>query len=661
MNIPLRQLSLRVRAGHRLALSVVFLASLTIGVAPAGAVIVGSYGIQQRTQPTVLASPLQYHGGRVLHSTDTYAIYWDPEGAYRGDWAQLIDRYLHDVGVDSKGLSNVFAVDTQYADGSGNAKYQNTFRGAFTDTDPYPTVANGGKCTEPAVFACLTDRQIQAELQRYISSVNPPLPGATGTPVYYILTPPGVTVCTDQGGNGNCSNSTAVGSNPPNGICGYHSAITSVYSNVVYAVQPWTAGSSGEIIESSNPVKTNKPTSDVLACQDDGQLQEPNQLPGLNPFGNYAEGLADVIINDLSIEQSNIVADPYPAVGEAAWYQTGSNAEEGDVCRYDFGPQPPPPTPPTTTNADSQSNQTINGSSYYLQYEFDSAAETVIWPGIPCLGGVNLEPHFTAPNPVNAGDYVTFNGSESDVDINAKGTPANHLSSPVYAWNFGDPYVPAAQNVAVGASQLHAYTYRGTYTVTLTVTDGGQNTRSYSQAITVEGPPPPSSEPSKEGTPGVATPASPSTPGSTGSAQPGATTPGTTAPASAPKPLAAATVASTSLAKVLRNGLVIRYSVNEQVTGRFEVLLDAGIARRLGIHGPRAAGLPASSPTSIVIAKAILVTTKGGRNTVKILFGKHTAAQLHKLRKVSLTLRMIVRNASSRNPTTVLSKVTLHG
>jgi hypothetical protein len=106
---------------------------------------------------------------------------------------------------------------------------------------------------------------------------------------------------------------------------------------------------------------------------------------------------------------------------------------------------------------------------------------------------------------------------------------------------------------------------------------------------------------------------------------------------------------------------VVHYSVNEQVAGHFEVLLSRTLARSLGISGTLATGLPAGSPAEIVIAKAILVTTKGGRNTVDIQFSKRTAARLGRLHKVTLMLRLIVRNAASHDPatTTVLSPITL--
>jgi hypothetical protein len=127
--------------------------------------------------------------------------------------------------------------------------------------------------------------------------------------------------------------------------------------------------------------------------------------------------------------------------------------------------------------------------------------------------------------------------------------------------------------------------------------------------------------------------------------------------------VALATALSHSLSSTLKNGLVVRYSVNEQVAGHFEVLLSTAIAHRLGISGSPATGLPAGSPAELVIAKAILVTTKGGRNTVDIQFSKRTATRLAKLHKVTLLLRLIVRNAASHNPatTTVLTPITLAG
>jgi hypothetical protein len=166
-------------------------------------------------------------------------------------------------------------------------------------------------------------------------------------------------------------------------------------------------------------------------------------------------------------------------------------------------------------------------------------------------------------------------------------------------------------------------------------------------------PPPPAPTPAAP----AAAPAAASAAGSSGSSS--GTSPGANPPI--PGPVASAAVVSRSLPTVLKKGLVIGYSVNEQVAGQFQVLLASSIAKRIGLRGAPATDMPPGSVPSIVIGKAILVTTKGGRNTVKIQFGKKTAAKLRKLRSVPLTIRLVVRNASSKTPltTTVISTVTL--
>ncbi len=314
--------------------------------------------------------------------------------------------------------------------------------------------------------------------------------------------------------------------------------------------------------------------------------------------------------------------------------------------------------------AGTLSNQSLGGGRYYLNTAFNLAAFRLPYPAVPCMGGVNLVPEFTAPNPVNTGDVVGFDGMESNITLNANtsfvgGVPQANYAT--YAWNFGDGspevsgYAPGAPVCSApwlspcAASAFHSYQYGGTYNVTLTVTDVGGNKSSATKPITVAGPPPPSQ-------------AAAGSPASGQSTQTGAGSASSTAtPRIAPNPVATNAIVSRSLANVLRNGLVVRYSVNEQVTGRFEVLLNRTLARHLGISGTPASGLPAGSAQSLVIGKAILVTTRAGRNTVKILFSKRTAARLRGQKKVSLTLRMVVRNASFPTPVsmTLLSAVTL--
>jgi hypothetical protein len=619
-----------------LALLLATIAALCAFAAPAGAVKAGEFGVQRRGQVTINEKkPLQYHGGPVLHSSVSYAIYWDPTGSYNSEWKQLIDGYLQSVGAEKGTLGNVFALNGQYRDGSGRAANEAIFRGAYTDETPYPT---SGNCSDKptGTISCLTDAQVRAELLHVIGSGA--LPGATGTPVYYILTPPGVVVCTDGGGTGNCSDSTTT--SPTNGICGYHSAISpGGPSPTVYAVQPWVAGNAGQVINPAVSNATNSAGEDVLACQDNRELNEPNQLGSHNIFGEWTEGLAEVIINDLSIEQSNVVTDPLLN----GWYQNTSNAEQSDMCQWVFGPPPnplPKPSPEQEpAHAQMWGDEMIGLRHYYMQYAFDSVGVTA-GKGRTCWSGVALEAHYTAPNPVNAGDVVAFDATESNITLNAHTAGLGSeepFVAPVYAWDFGDGATVAGTNTA---SEFHSYQYGGIYNVALTVTDSSGNSNTFTKAITVVGPARPGS--------GASTTSGSATPGSSLTAVP------------IVKPVATTALPSRSLRKALHGGLVVRYAVNEQVAGHFEVFLGRTLARHLGITGPAAIGLPAGSAAQIVIAKAILVTTAGGRGTIKLQFSKRTAKRLARMSKVTLTMRLVVRNAAhTPASTTVLSSFTL--
>jgi hypothetical protein len=595
----------------------------------------GSFGVQPRAEAKFSFAPLQYHGGPVLTSSVTYAIYWDPVGAYRSDWLTLIDRYFHDVGADSGKLTNVFSVNTQYTGPSGTrANYQSTFRGAYSDTDKYPTSG----CTETKEATCLTDAQVRTELKAFVEANHLP----TGiNAIYFVLTPPRVNVCTDTGGKGNCSNSTSANPSEPNGFCGYHSVIEpSSPGPIVYGVQPWVAGSAGRVINQL-PLATEESSPDVLTCQNGSFLVEPNQTGSQSPYGDFETGLADVIISDLSVEQSEIAIDPLLN----GWYQKGTNAEQGDMCQRAFSPAPEElPKPPKATHALPLSDETINGNPYYLQWAFNSAGVTS-GKGLTCWQGTELRPHITSPNPVNVGDVVGFDANETSFTLDANTSnlgafPSEEpFTAPLYNWEFGD----GATMFGTNASVFHSYQYGGTYNVTLTVTDSGGNTGSVVRPVTVVGPLAPSTGGSGQG--GAST-------SSSGGATGGGKTP--------PRPVAAAAVASHSLRSALVRGLVVRYSVNERVTGHFEVLLATSLARRLHVHGPVATGLANGTPSETVVGKALLVTTAGGRNSVTIQFSKGTAARLHRLHRVSLIIRFVVRNASAQSSTVLMAVALSH-
>jgi hypothetical protein len=743
------------------------------------------------------------HPGPVMHSVATYAIYWDPQDYYHGDWQDLIDGFLANLGSAGGQLSNVFAVDAQYTDKTNKpAASQSSFHGAYTDTNPYPTSEG---CTDPDPWTfgvpllesrdpvCLTDKQLRTQLQTFINEQHGMQKGM-GT-IFYLLTPPGVTVCLDAGGpEGHCSDfdgtiaeisgyeeakdnyskyqeekatyekekkryekekaaKEAKGetdqSNPPvepvepavpqipssyadytKSFCSYHSDISPTNpesgdeNTILYAVIPWTAGGAGDGHLSSEErtqayecqdggFEPGRPTGEIVEKErlrersakeeeefkekstkeqreeeearelglDGPHEQEPNQLGSVRgPDGFWDEGLADLIINQIAVEQQDTITDPLLN----AWQDSAGN-EVTDECRNSFFPMLGTAAANPLTEAGTLVNQLLAGGKYYLNDAFNLAAQRLPYPGILCLNSVALEPKFTAPNAVNAGELVGFDGMESNITLDAalsfSASGASQDNYATYTWNFGDGspdvsgYAPGAptQNSPAStlcaepwlspcaASTYHSYQYGGTYNVTLTVTDVGGNTASVTEPVTVDGPPPPTPTP----TPSSTTPGSSSS-GSgsgTGGSGGGSSTGQTGTTSSVPAPVVTAGFASTSLKKVRTSGIAVHYTVNEQVAGSVEVLLESSVAKRLGIKGPVATGLAKGTPSEIVIGTAVIVTTKAGNGTVHIRFSSKTAAQLARSHKLKLMLRLVARNASRTHPltTTTLSTVVFSG
>jgi len=701
------------------------LAAILIGAAPAGALVTtfGStqYGVQQREASIVedgfyfenafgeLKEPATFanvSGRPVVHGSNVYVIYWDPAYKYHGDWQEVIDRFVHDMGAGSGSLSTVFAVDTQYTDTTDTpAQYQSTYRGAYTDTHPYPV---GGNCADPkplqsaewskvGALTCLTDAQVQEELRRFVTEHGLP----TGMhSVFYMLTPPGATVCLDSGGiKGHCSDFAHTGAPETKkekeereheskkeqeerekaeelsyrqSFCSYHSAYnpgepaTGSAGTILYGVIPWTAGglADGQFTQRDQVRATEcqdgafDPSGVPMNLREKSPTpQEPNQVKCPSPDGYCDKGLADLIVNQLAVEQQNIVTNPLLN----AWQDKVGN-ESTDECRNFFAPIIGGSSHPQEgSEAGTLYNQLFNGRGYYVNTAFNFAALRQTYPGIPCLPGIILAPHFTAPNAVNAGDIVGFNGMESNITLNSAdrytNTGAVEKNFATYTWSFGDgsapvvgfaPGAPACETPWLSpcaASEFHSYQYGGTYTVTLTVTDVGGNNASYSDTVSVAGPPPP-----------------PPAPGAGSGGPGGAGGSGGSTSKVVPAPSAAAAVISKTLRLAVSKGLAVRYSVNEQVAGRFEVLLSSAAVKHLRItNAPVATGLPAADGQQRVIARAVLVTTQGGTSTIHIFFPKATAARLAKARSASLMLRLIVRNAASSSATvvTVITGATL--
>jgi hypothetical protein len=273
-----------------------------LGVVAVAASIVGSAGAVQPTAGTLASGKarllgvvtarhgvsryssrgygtLRYHGGPVMHTNKTYAIYWVPSGyTMQSGYSNLINQYFTDVAADSGKTSNVYYTGTQYSDGSGYVQYSSSFGGSYTDTSPLP--ASG--CTDSDTSVCLSDAQIQAEITKDVNANGWPKGPSTE---YFMFTAKGI---------GSCSGSSCAFTQ----YCAYHSWIGSGSSEILYA---------------------NMPYADTVPSACD---------VGQHPNGNDA----DATLNVTSHEHNETITDE----NGNAWYDLGGY-EDGDKCAWIFG------------------------------------------------------------------------------------------------------------------------------------------------------------------------------------------------------------------------------------------------------------------------------------------------------------------------------------
>jgi len=220
---------------------------------------------------------LLYHGGPVMTTNKTYAIYWVPSGySIAPGYDTTISQYFGDVAHDSGLSTNVYATDVQYS----SIQYNSTFGASLTDTNAFP--ASGCPIYEGDITECLTDAQLIAEIDRVINAQ-----GWTrnGTNMFFVFTPRAVGSCFDSQGS-SCAYTS---------FCAYHG---STPSGAIYANQPYARHS---------------------GC-DEGQ------------YPNGSSNQADPTINVLSHEHNEAITDPRLN----AWYDQ-AGYENGDKCAWDFG------------------------------------------------------------------------------------------------------------------------------------------------------------------------------------------------------------------------------------------------------------------------------------------------------------------------------------
>jgi hypothetical protein len=230
--------------------------------------------------PNLGSGDLTWHGGPVMHSSTTYAIYWTPSGwSFPAGYQSTIDQFFADVAADSGTTGNVYGINTQYSDGAGKIAYSGTFAGSTVDTHAYP--ASG--CSDPGTSICLTDAQLKSEIASVVTSKGWP---KNATTQYFLFTPQGVGSCFSAGGD--CAYSD---------YCAYHGEFYSG-GEIIYANQPWTK---------------------VSGCT-------------TNQFPNGSASGADSTISVVSHEHNEAITDPQLN----AWYDA-AGYENGDKCAWIFG------------------------------------------------------------------------------------------------------------------------------------------------------------------------------------------------------------------------------------------------------------------------------------------------------------------------------------
>jgi PKD repeat protein len=382
-------------------------------------------------------SELESEGGPVMHSVVTHVVYWDPPTSqFTSTTKGIVNGFFSDVGHDSGLPTNVFAIAGQYTDSTGNAAYSSTATTPLLDSHAYPT---SGNCTVPneadkGPFAtCLFDEQLQVELKSFIEEEELP----TGpTQLYFMLLPHNVATCLPEtiGGKQVCSN---------NFFCAYHSFI-----------EPGTAN---EIIYADIPFSLLD-TSFAKGCQADGNsaIQLPNGDKGTS---NTETRFADVALKYISHEYIEAVTDPLVNF-DTAWVDV-EGLEIGDKCNgIPFTPEEEgepgfdknafTPTLGGTAGAGTLFNQAIDGGSFYLQSEWDNAAEACLMKPL-ALSSASFT---TAPTSGLVGSAVSFKGVATD--------PYAGLG---FTWRFGDG------TEGTGASPAHTYAAPGSYEVTMTPKD----------------------------------------------------------------------------------------------------------------------------------------------------------------------------------------------
>ena len=410
---------------------------------------------------------LRWYGGAVLHSSAPYLVFWTPAGESIASSSQaLMERFFTDVAADNGKSSNVFGVLRQYHDRTGLADYRETFdptRQVIVDTRPYPPQQPASCPDVSATYpTCISDGQVQSELQRLITAEHLPTAGSfkaasiggsarprlsANAPIYFVILPADVEFC--------------VGIFLPNctdkNMAGYHEVFDDARGQaVLYA-----------------PIAMDPGASPVPG------IPGPCQLGGTSVPQKPNGDQADCVISTVAHEDSETITDPIPGTPHTGWAQNPVvQGEVADECNLhgpfdpakDFNPYAFAPTLGGSEAAGTLFTQLINGHPYYIQSMWSNGDGNCEMR--PTAG--KITPRFTVLR--RSRTSLSFDPTRS--------TSTHHLSSAT--WNFGDgSQTGFLSGKAALTPAKHRYRRAGRYTVTLTLVDNRGNLESMSRRVTV--------------------------------------------------------------------------------------------------------------------------------------------------------------------------------
>jgi hypothetical protein len=609
-----------MRPRSLLTLASALLISLVVGVSGAQALVVTDAGTQAGIAPvpvpgmtatiasapgiTVATSPLPcadpalspdltppdaglcFHGGAVMPSNETFDLTWDPR---RRDWATTrfyVEQFLRDVADGSGTLSSPYAVTSQYTGVGGRAANASVYGGGCIDYG----VRGGSACQ----FGNTTGTGPGSD---YGSNGCTP----TGTNQFFESL---------GGGFGSASNDFCLTDaqlrSELTRMIGQEGVLSASHNPLFVLMTPpgvvtcldsagnlcsANGGSTAQFCSYHSQVSVNgtevayvvQPWTAQTAC-DESDIPTLSENP---PDPNLATNIGARLVSPLSQAQIGTIVDP----GLNAWYASNGAEINDNACR------------PLGNGLDSVTVGASGQNPYDLQREFNNAGLIESDPNAPsCAPNVVLSPAFVVPSAVNHGDVVEFDGSKTISSL--------IVPSAQYTWSFGDG------TTAVGPSVVHAYANGGSFSVTLNVKDRGGYTASLTQTIVVLGPP--------------ATTTPPPPPTTTLPPPPKTTPP--PPPKSSKKFKVRIQILPQSLKAMLRGGMTLRLSSNENASGIATLSIPRSAAKKAHIASGRAA--------SVVIGRGTMSQIKSGTMKLHLGLSRATAAKLKRLGHVTMTVRL---------------------